>query len=225
MVRLFSTTASPNRGRNTQGDEVGRHRHGNEVQREVQHRRPSRAGDEVSHALPRVLAGEQPLPQHVEPGRPHAEQRPADAGQRHGGPGQVHGPDEQAPAAHIGHADGLHHEMARLGGEEVGARGAREEGGREGQRLGAEEPQHHIGGLEGQRQKREHAAPHAGRVDGEEEPVAQRGHVRPQKPQDRAQVHGAHPLPLVVSTVPFRGAQYTVRRAFPSWLSGKRVIE
>ena len=65
-MRLFSTTASPNSGRNTQRDEVGRHRHGDEVQREVQHGRPSRAGDEVAHALARVLAGEQALPQHVE---------------------------------------------------------------------------------------------------------------------------------------------------------------
>lgn len=39
------------------GDEVGRHRYGNKVQREVQHRGPSGAGDEVAHALARVLTG------------------------------------------------------------------------------------------------------------------------------------------------------------------------
>ena len=155
------------------GDEVGRHRYGDKVEREVQHGRPCRAGDKVAHTLARVLAGEEALPQHVEPGRPHAEQRSAGAGESHGGAVQIHGPDEQAPAAHIGNRHRLHHEVARLGGEEPCAGGARQEGGREGDGLGRGEPQHDVGGLEGQRQEREHAAPDAGRVDGEEEPVTE----------------------------------------------------
>ena len=163
-------------------DEVGRHRYGDKVEREVQHGRPCRAGDKVAHTLARVLAGEEALPQHIESGRPHAEQRAADVDERHGGTAQVHGCDKQAPAAHVGYRHRLHHESSRLDGEEPRAGGARQKRGGEGHGLGGEEPQHDIGGLESERQKREHAAPHAGGVDGEEEPVAERGHVRPQKP-------------------------------------------
>lgn len=201
MVRLSSSTASPNRGQKHAGNEVGRHGHGNEVQREVQHGGPGGAGHQVHDAAPRILAREQPLPQHVEAGRAHAQQRTARGRQGHGARVQIQGSDEQAPAGHVGHGDGLHEEAAGLGGEEVGAHGARQKREREGERLGSEEPQHHRRRLEAHGQKREHAAPHAGRVDGQKQSVANRGHVGPQQLQHRAQVH---------ASLPSRRAQYTV---------------
>ncbi len=184
----------PEQGQKNAGNEVGRHGHGNEVQREVQYGGPGGAGHQVHDAAPRVLAREQPLPQHVEAGRAHAQQRAARGRQGHGTRVQIQGSDEQAPAGHVGHGDGLHEEAAGLGGEEVGAHGACQKREREGERLGSEEPQHHRRRLEAHGQKREHAAPHAGRVDGQKQPVANRGHIGPQQLQHRAQVHASPPF-------------------------------
>ena len=155
-------------------DEKRRHRLGDEVEREVKQRGPRGSQDELAVAAVGVLAGEQPLPQHVEPRRSQPQKRAARHHERKRPFAQVDGPDQAAPSQQVGDGGQPHDERARRPGHEVPADHAGEVACREHDGLREEEPKHDLRRLELQRKERKHAAPHPGGVDGQEQRVAER---------------------------------------------------
>ena len=173
--------------------EVGRHRLRYEVQREVHDGRIGRAHDEVAVAVVGIEAGEQPLPQHEEPGRTQSQQAAAYHHERKGPGVQVDGRNEATPAKEVRRGGQHDHEAPRGPGQEVHAEGAGEVACREHERLRQEEPEHDLGRLELQGQERKHASPYAGGIDGQEQRVAERRDVRLQYADDGCWLQRAPP--------------------------------
>lgn len=178
-----------------QRDKVGGHGDRDEVQREVQHGPIGGAQHEVVVAPIGILAGEQALPQHVEPCRPQSQKPAAHEHERQRERVHVDGGHQEAPSQHVGDGGKLHQERPRGPGIVVHAHGAGEVAERKRERLRQEEPEHDLRRLEVQGKEREHAAPDARGIDGQEERITQRRDVRPERPYDVACVHRSLSFP------------------------------
>ena len=170
----FQDNAQSEEGKEDERDQVDGDCAGNQVKREIEQRSVCSAEYEVAVARFGFLAGEQPLPQHVESGRPQSEQRSANHDERQSDLIDVDGADEAAPAEEVGYACRNHEESAGWTGEEVHAERAGEVAERNDERLGEEEAEHDFLRLKFHGQKREHAAPYPRCVDGEKQGVTQR---------------------------------------------------